>query len=109
MHNSCSRKKEIIKNASPRYVMLYAQCAIRPSYMCNALCLNRNGEMRALQRESQFLLGEGQVVVRLNRVVCSGQLLVWSMAKVASVRILSHGTRAREWVTVVRVYAGHAD
>ena len=79
------------------------------SCMCNALCLDRNGEMRALQRESQFLLGEGKVVVRLNRVVCSGQLLVWGMAKVAPMRVLCHGTRARERVAVVRVYAGHAD
>jgi len=90
-------------------MLLYAQCAIRSVYMCNALCLNRNGEMRALQRESQFLLGEGQVVVRLDRVVCSSQLLVRGVAEVASMGILCHGTRTRERVTVVRVYAGHAD
>lgn len=90
-------------------MLLYAQCAMRSCYMCNALCLNRNGEMRALQSESQFLLGEGKVVVRLNRVVRSGQVLVWYLAKVASMRVLCHGTRTRERVAVVRVYAGHAD
>lgn len=58
--------------------------------MCNALCLDRNGEMRALQRESQFLLGEGKVVVCLDRVVWSAQVLVWWLAKVASVRVFCH-------------------
>lgn len=65
--------------------------------------------MRALQRESQFLLGEGQVVVRLDRVVWSGQILVRSLAEVASVWVLGHRTRARERVAVVGVDAGHAD
>ena len=58
--------------------------------MCNALCLDRNGEMRALQCQSQFLLGEGKVVVRLDRVVGSTQLLVWWLAEVASVRVFCH-------------------
>lgn len=65
--------------------------------------------MRALQRESQFLLGEGQVIVRLDRVVGSGQVLVWSLAEVASVWVLGHRTGAREWIAVVGVHAGHAD
>jgi hypothetical protein len=65
--------------------------------------------MRALQRESQFLLGEGQVVVRLDRVVWSSQVLVWGLAEVASVRVLCYRTRTREWVAVVGVHAGHAN
>lgn len=90
-------------------LLLYAQWCGPLIYMCNALSLNRNGEMRALQRESQFLLGEGQVVVRLDGVVWSGQVLVWSLAEVASVWVLGHRTRARERVAVVGVNAGHAD
>jgi hypothetical protein len=73
------------------------------------LCLNGNGEMRALQRESQFLLGEWQVVVRLDRVVWSGQVLVWSLTEVAAVWVFCHRTRTREWVAVMGVHAGHAD
>ena len=46
--------------------------------------------MRALQCESQFLLGEGKVVVRLDRVVGSAQVLIWWLAEVASVWVLRH-------------------
>jgi len=65
--------------------------------------------MRALQSESEFLLGEGQVVVRLDRVVGSAQVLVGRLAEIASVRVLCHRARTRERVAVVRVHAGHAD
>jgi hypothetical protein len=60
------------------------------SCMCNALCLDRNGEMRALQCQSQFLLGERKVIVRLDRIVRSTQLLVRWLAEVASVRVFCH-------------------
>jgi hypothetical protein len=60
------------------------------SHMCNALCLNGDGEMRALQCESKFLLGEGQMVVRLDRVVGSAQMLVGRLAEIASVGVLCH-------------------
>lgn len=46
--------------------------------------------MRALQGESQLLLGEGKVVVRLDRVVRSAHVLVWWLAEVACVRVLCH-------------------
>jgi hypothetical protein len=65
--------------------------------------------MRALQREGQFLLGEWQVVVRLDGVMGSGQVLIWWLSEVTSMRILCHRTRARERVAVVRVHARHAD
>lgn len=65
--------------------------------------------MRALQRESQFLFGEGQVIVRLDRIVWSSQVLVRSLAEVAAVWVFCHRTRTRKWVAVVGVHAGHAD
>jgi len=59
-------------------------------HIYNALCLDRNGKMRALQCESQFLLGERQVVMRLDRIVRSAQVLVGRLANVASMWVLCH-------------------
>jgi hypothetical protein len=88
MHNPYSRDKKKTERQS-RYVVVCTVCGPL-IYMCNALCLNRNGEVRALQCESEFLLGEGQVVVRLDRVVGSAQMLVGRLAEIASVGVLCH-------------------
>jgi hypothetical protein len=65
--------------------------------------------MRALQRESQFLLGERVVIMRLDRVVGTTQELIRRLAEIASVWVLDHWTRARKRVTLVRLHAWHAD
>jgi hypothetical protein len=46
--------------------------------------------MRALQRESQFLLGERVVIMRLDRVVGTTQELIRRLAEIASVCVLDH-------------------
>lgn len=93
MHNPCSRyKKKKTRAPVPDILLLLMMLYVCGPLngMCHTLCLNRNGEMRALQCQSQFLLGEGKVVVRLDRVVGSTQLLIWWLAKVASVRVFCH-------------------
>jgi hypothetical protein len=59
-------------------------------HICNALCLDRNGEMRALQCESKFLFSKWQVVMCLDRVVWSAQVLVGRLTNVASMWVFCH-------------------
>jgi hypothetical protein len=61
--------------------------------------------MRALQRESQFLLGERVVVMSLDRVVGTAQVSIGRFAEITSVWVLDYGTRARERVTFMGLHA----
>ena len=81
------------------YVLLYVQYTT--SFSKPALRLARYGEVRALQRKSQFLLGERVMIVCLNRVTLAAQTLVRSIAKIACLWGVLQRSRARERVAFV--------
>jgi len=66
--------------------------------------LARHGKVRTLQRESQLLLGEGMVVVRLNRVVVASHAFVERVAQIACGWPFVQRALARERVALVRLY-----
>jgi hypothetical protein len=104
MHSSLPQITKRKMRQNQIYVVVCTVCHAS-SHVWFVSCLGGDGEMRALQRESQFLFGERVVVVRLDRVVGTAQELIGRLAEVASVWVLDHGTRAREWVTLVRLHA----
>jgi hypothetical protein len=71
------------------YVAVCTVCYASCHVWCVS-CLGGDGEVRALQRESQFLLGERVMVVRLDRVVGTAQELIGRLAEIASVWVLDH-------------------
>ena len=70
---------------------------------------DRHGKVGPLQSESQFLLGKGVVVVRLDGVVVTAHAFVKRVADIACGRFFVQGALARKRVALVRLDTRHAD